>query len=182
MLLVMVLSWLSSCIITIGGLIIAPPLKVGFYEGLKLLWRGKKKENMFSGFEGDKFGRSVGGILLMDIFIFLWSLLFIIPGIIKAFSYCLTPFIISDSQGISVTDAITLSRKITYGYKGDIFVFFLSYIGWMLLSILTFGILDLLYVQPYMLTAFAGYYEELKKNALTKGVVTEADFGYPASQ
>jgi uncharacterized membrane protein len=155
---------------------------VGLFEGIKLLWRGKTKETMFTGFQEDKFGRSIGGIILMYVFIWLWTLLFIIPGIVMAFSYSMTPFIISDSKNLSAGQAIQLSKKITKGYKGDIFVFILSYFGWFMLSGLTFGLLAIFYVGPYMLTAYGGLYEELKNNALAKGVVTEADFGMVAAE
>lgn len=177
MLLVYLLTSLAAGVAVVGSIIVGPPLAVGFYEGIRLLWQGKKKEKMFTGFEEDKFGRSIGGILLMEIFVFLWSLLFIVPGIIKGLAYCLTPFIIADSKGLSAKEAISLSDKITKGYKGKIFVFLLSYIGWVLLSALTAGLLAIFYVGPYMATAFGGYYIELKKKALEDGVVTLADFG-----
>ncbi len=177
MLLVGLLSSLAGAVV-VGPIIVGPPLAVGFYEGIRLLWQGKKKERMFTGFEEDKFGRSIGGMVIMVVFIWLWSMLLIVPGIIKAFAYSMTPFIISDSKGISATDAITLSKKMTQGHKGELFVFMLSYFGWMLLSGLTFGLLAIFYVGPYMATAFGGYYTELKQKALDDGVVTLADFGY----
>jgi uncharacterized membrane protein len=177
MLLVGILTGLSGFVV-VGPIIVGPPLTVGFYEGIRMLWEGKKKDRMFTGFEEGKFGRSIGSMILMAIFIWLWSLLLIIPGIIKSFSYCLTPFIVADSKDISATDAITLSKKMTQGYKGELFVFVLSYIGWALLSGLTAGLLGIFYVGPYMMTAFGGYYVELKKKALADGVVTMADFGY----
>ncbi len=99
-------------------------------------------------------------------------------GIVKAISYSMTQFIISDSNGITGSQALEISKKITKGYKGKLFVFFLSYIGWFLLSGLTFGLLALLYVGPYMATGYGGYYLELKKKALENGIVTMADFGY----
>ena len=176
MLLVGILTGLAGATI-VGSIIVGPPLMVGFYEGIRLLWQGQKKEKMFTGFDEGKFGRSIGSMLLMAIFTWLWSLLFIIPGIIKGFAYSLTPFIVADSKNISATDAITISKKITKGYKGELFVFLLSYIGWFLLSGLTFGLLTLFYVGPYMITAFGGYYVELKNKALADGVVTLADFG-----
>jgi len=165
-----------SCVTVIGGILVAPPLMVGLLEGIRLLWHGGNAIDLFSGFKENKFGRSIGGIILMVIFIWLWMLLLIIPGIIMAFAYCLTPFIIADTKDLTAGQAIQLSKKITKGYKGDIFVFYLSFIGWLLLSGLTFGLLAIFYVGPYMLTSYAGLYEELKKNALAKGVVTEADF------
>ena len=161
----------------VGANVVGPPLAVGLFEGIKLLWRGQDAVSIFEGFSQDKFGRSIGGLVLMAIFIWLWSLLLFIPGIIMGLAYSMTPFIISDSKGLTAGQSIGLSKKLTNGYKGEIFVFFLSYIGWMLLSSLTFGLLYIFYVGPYMLVSFGGVYEELKKNALAKGVVTEADFG-----
>ena len=178
MLLYFLLSGLAGATM-IGAILVAPPLMVGLLDGIRLLWHGGNSIDLFSGFKEDKFGRSIGGIILMGIFIWLWSLLLFIPGIIMAFAYCLTPFIIADSKGLSAGQAIRLSKKITQGYKGDIFVFYLSFIGWLMLSGLTFGMLAIFYVGPYMMTAYAGLYEELKKNALEKGVVTEADFVSP---
>lgn len=177
MLLVGLLSSLAGATL-VGSIIVGPPLVVGLLEGIKLLWRGQKTENIFSGFEQDKFGRSIGAIVLMYVFIVLWSMLFFIPGIIMSLAYCLTPFIISDSKGLTAGQAIGLSKKITKGCKGKIFVFYLSYFGWFLLSGLTAGILGIFYVAPYMLTAFGGYYEELKNNAIRNGVVSISDFGY----
>ena len=175
MLLYFVLGSLAG-VTAIGAILVGPPLMVGLFEGIRLLWHGGTTINIFSGFHEDKFGRSIGGIIFMAVLIWLWTLLFIIPGIIMGIAYCLTPFIIADSKGLTAGQAIGLSKKITLGYKGDIFVFYLSFIGWLLLSGLTFGLLTIFYVGPYMLTAYAGLYEELKKNALEKGTVTEADF------
>ena len=172
-----VLTGLSEAVI-VGPIIVGGPMYVGFYEGIRMLWQGKKKDRMFTGFDSDKFGRSIIGTLLVAIFTFLWSMLFIIPGIVKALAYSMTQFIISDSKDITGKQALELSKKITKGYKGKLFVFLLSYIGWMMLSGLTAGLLAILYVGPYMATAFGGYYIELKKKALEDGVVTMADFGY----
>lgn len=160
----------------IGGILVAPPLMVGLLDGIRLLWHGGNAIDLFAGFKEDRFGRSIGGIILMYVLIWLWSLLLIIPGIIMAFAYCMTPFIIADSKGLTAGQAIQLSKKITNGYKGDIFVFYLSFIGWFMLSTLTFHLLTIFYVGPYMLTAYAGLYEELKQNAIAKGVVTEDEF------
>ena len=69
-------------------------------------------------------------------------------------------------------DASVLSERITQGYKGDVFVMGLSFIGWMLLSAFTFGVVHILYTGPYMNTAMAGLYEELMQNALQEGRIT----------
>jgi len=75
-------------------------------------------------------------VLLQEIFLLLWSFLFVIPGIIKAFSYAMTPYILYEHPEYSPTDAITESRRIMDGSKLDLFLLNLSFIGWALLSAL----------------------------------------------
>lgn len=120
---------------------------------------------------------NVGGMLFMELFTFLWTLLFIVPGIIKAIAYSMTPYILTDLPSVTTTNALKISMKMTKGYKGKIFVMFLSFIGWSILSALTGGILAVFYTGPYMSTSFAGLYVELKKNALEKGFVTAQELG-----
>lgn len=99
--------------------------------------------------------------LLMYIFIGLWSLLFVIPGIIAAISYSQAMFIMIDGE--EEPDAcIKKSKEMMYGYKLDYSVFMLSFFGWYLLCALTLGI-ALVYVAPYVSVSQALYYEELKK-------------------
>jgi uncharacterized membrane protein len=133
---------------------------------------------------GTNFFRKLGGTLWMMLFIILWSLLFIIPGIIKAFSYFFTQNILADCPNVTATQALKISMKITKGYKGEIFMFVLSFIGWWILSMFTLGILAIVYVNPYFYTADAGLYTELKKQALEDGVITYEELGEepPASE
>lgn len=98
--------------------------------------------------------------ILMNVFIFLWSLLFIIPGIVKSYSYSMTYFIMRDDETIEGSDAITKSKEMMNGHKKELFMQDLSFIGWILLSILTFGIL-LFWVVPYMNLARAEFYNKL---------------------
>jgi uncharacterized membrane protein len=99
--------------------------------------------------------------LLVSLYTFLWSLLFIIPGIIKSYSYAMTPYILLDRPELSATDAIKESEKMMDGHKMELFILDLSFIGWILLSMLTCGIL-VLYVEPYMMATKAAFYLELK--------------------
>lgn len=108
------------------------------------------------------YGRNVGGMFLRDLFIFLWSLLFIIPGIIKAYSYRMVPYILADDPSIGGKDAITASRQMMDGHKWNTFVLDLSFIGWGILSVLTLGILGIFYVHPYKASTDAELYETLK--------------------
>ncbi|MDR0463451.1 MAG: DUF975 family protein [Pseudomonadales bacterium] len=131
---------------------------------------------LFLGFKTN-FLRKVGGMLWMQLWIGLWSLLFIIPGIIKALAYYFTPNVLADCPNVTARQALKVSMKITKGYKGDVFMFILSWIGWMLLSILTCGILWIVYVGPYFYAADAGFYLELKEKALADGKITPEELG-----
>lgn len=105
---------------------------------------------------------NVKTLFLRDIFLFLWGLLFIIPGIVKSYSYRMVPYIITDHPEISGTEAITLSRKMMKGHKMEAFFFDLSFLGWILLGCITCGILLVFYVNPYYYNASAGIYNTLK--------------------
>ncbi len=167
--LTMTLSFIS----TAATFLLAPPLIVGFSSFGIRIYKNEQGDigDMFSvGFKD--YWRNVGGVLWMELFIFLWSLLFIIPGIVKAFSYFMTPYILADSKKVSPTQALVLSMRMTDGHKGEIFVMCLSFIGWWILTGLTGGILAIFYTGPYTATSFAGMYSELKQNALEKGIVT----------
>ena len=97
---------------------------------------------LFSGLKVN-FWRKVGGMLWMALFVFLWSLLFTIPGIIKGLAYFAAPYILATCPDVKAREALKLSMRITKGHKGKIFVLGLSFIGWMLLGSLTFGILTI---------------------------------------
>ena len=103
----------------------------------------------------------VWGMFLMSIFIFLWSLLLVIPGIVKMFSYSMTPFILEENPELSANEAIDRSRAMMKGHKFDFFWLLLSFIGWFLLGLLTLGI-GYLWLYPYMQTTAAAFYEDVK--------------------
>ncbi len=98
---------------------------------------------------------------LVGLFTFLWSLLFIIPGIIKTYSYSMAMFILAENKGMSALEAIKKSQTMMEGKKMDLFVLELSFLGWMLLGALTFGI-AYIWVIPYYYTAYANFYNALK--------------------
>lgn len=104
----------------------------------------------------------------------LWALLLIIPAIIKLLCYSMTSWIIAEYPSISVRKAVRVSILITKGYLFDIFLFYLSFIGWLLLSVLTGGIL-ILWVSPYIDTASTYVYLFLKETALEAGIITRED-------
>ena len=118
-------------------------------------------ENLFDGFRGGRYTRVFCAIFLVQLFTILWTLLLIIPGIIKAFSYALTPYIIMDEPELTARQAITRSCEIMQGRRWKLFCLSLSFIGWGILSILTFGI-GILWLVPYMNASVAAFYEDAR--------------------
>ena len=117
-------------------------------------------------------GRYLNVILIMFyrcLLIFLWTLLLIIPGIVKSYAYRMVPYILADNPRIDYRRAVELSNQMTMGYKLDIFILDLSFIGWYLLGALAFGI-GILFVRPYEDTTNAELYLVLRKNALEQGM------------
>jgi uncharacterized membrane protein len=95
------------------------------------------------------------------LFTTLWSLLFVIPGIIKGYEYRMIPYLMAENPDLSSEEAFALSKQMMNGQKWDAFVLDLSFIGWDILAGFTFGILSALYVQPYKNLTNAALYEEL---------------------
>lgn len=102
-------------------------------------------------FNGKYYLRRVGGYAWMTLFTFLWSLLFVIPGIVKGYSYYMTPYILAKYPEIPAKEALKLSMKIMDGRRMELFVLHLSFIGWGILTSLTFGLLGIFFVIPYMM-------------------------------
>ncbi len=164
----LLVSAVSGMTMGIGALILMPPLLIGLNMFSLKLYRGQKGDfdTVFNdGFSN--FGHKLGGYLWMELFTFLWSLLFVIPGIIKSYSYAMTPYILVDQPEVDAREALKRSMRMMDGHKWELFVFQLSFIGWALLSSLTCGILYIFYVGPYYNNAMAGYYEE-RKNAFVE--------------
>lgn len=165
------------------ALLVVPVLIVGEYGFFAAVYRGENRavRDWFATLF-DNYLRKLGGYLWMGLWIFLWTLLFWIPGIVKAYAYSMAPYILADCPEVSAQDALRLSIRMTDGYKLDIFVAGLSFLGWLFASAFTCGILYLLYVGPYMQLTFGGIYEELKRNALENGVIAPEEFeGAPVS-
>ena len=97
-------------------------------------------------------------LFLRDLYIILWSLLFIIPGIIKGYSYMLVPYILAEEPAMDNKEAFRLSREMMDGNKWHAFCLDLSFIGWHILNVFTFGLLGIFYVKPYQATASAEMY------------------------
>lgn len=115
-------------------------------------------KDLFSQF--DRFGVGFLQRLLRNLYTFLWGLLLLIPGIVKSYSYAMTPFILADHPEMTAKQAIEASKEMMDGYKGDLFVLELTFLGWDLLCILTLGI-GSLWLTPYKAAAEAAFYREL---------------------
>lgn len=115
--------------------------------------------NLFDGYKD--FWRVFGTLLLRGVYTFLWTLLLIVPGIVKSLSYAMTPFILKDNPKASYDTAIIYSMRLMQGHKMDLFVLYLSFIGWFILSCLTLGI-GFVFLVPYCQMSLARFYEEVK--------------------
>lgn len=137
------------------------PVVYGYTVMFLDLIRGVKIEfgRLFDGYKD--IGRIFGTVLLHNIYIVLWSFLLIIPGIIKAYSYAMTNFILKDYPELAYNAAIEKSMAMMSGYKMKLFLLDLSFIGWAILSCLTLGI-GFLFLAPYMQASHAAFYEDLR--------------------
>ena len=145
----MAIAGVCSAIPMVGWLVsivVCLPISWGLYIMFYQLYRERKLpalETLFIGFQD--FGRILGTMFLMQLYIFLWTLLLIVPGIIK-------------------TCSIEKSMAMMNGHKMKFFLLYLSFIGWAILCLLTLGI-GYLFLIPYMNTSVAAFYEDLKANA-----------------
>ena len=164
----------------IGGLIIGGPLVMGYIAVILTIVRGgeAKIDQMFENFSG-RFVSNMALFILQGLYVALWSMLFIIPGIVKSYSYAMAYYIQCDNPEMGANEAITRSREMMNGHKWQLFCLHFSFFGWILLSVLTCGLL-LIMVTPYMNAATAEFYEKLKRDEMiAKGIdpdATEATF------
>ena len=131
---------------------------------LELVKSKQGKIGTFFGGMFKKFFKRWGASLLISLYTFLWTMLFMIPGIVKSYAYAMTPYIMMEKPEMGINDAITKSRMMMKGHKWQLFCLDLSFTGWMLLSIVTLGI-AFFYVWPYYSTARAQFYKEVKRSA-----------------
>lgn len=160
------ISGVCSFLFSISIIFVGWPLAFGILMLFLKFVRSEQKLDVsgaFSAFKGPFYWKSIGVYLLSGIFIGLWSLLLIIPGIIKSLSYALAPYILADNPNLSVDEAIEQSMKMMKGHKMDLFLMILGYVGYSLLSILALGI-PLLWITPYYYAVFAKFYDEVKKD------------------
>lgn len=100
---------------------------------------------------------------MRSLYTWLWSLLFVIPGVIKSYEYRMIPFLLAENPDLEYQEAFRISRELMDGQKMETFILDLSFIGWLMLSGLTCGILSIFYVQPYYNLTYAELYVELQQ-------------------
>lgn len=150
------------------------PLYIGYlWTFLSVIRTGEaiKYSGLVQGFsEISMYLKILGTYILMMIYTFLWFLLFVIPGIIKAFAYSQTYFVLKDNPEIGINGAITKSRKLMHGYKWKYFVLQVSFIGWVILGLITVGI-GFIWIAPYISASNAAFYNELVRKQSSDDVV-----------
>ncbi len=119
-------------------------------------------------FQNGMYGKTVLTLFLRKLFIGLWTLLLIVPGIVKSYEYRMVPYLLADDPNMTRQDAFRLSKELMYGQKWDTFVLDLSFIGWSLLSVCTCGLLAIFYVNPYVQATNAELFLELKTSVFRK--------------
>ena len=163
-LIIFAISIACAFIPLVGGIatfIITPAFSLSFC--IIYLRLTKKEEigvgDVFSGF--NQTGRALWLNILVSFFTFLWSLLLVIPGIIKQYSYSMAFYILADNPELTAREALAKSKEMMDGHKLDLFVLQLSFIGWYLLVGITFGIAAI-YVTPYISATTANFYNSIK--------------------
>ena len=145
--------------IIVADILVFKPLQVGCRKFFVNNGRGHGENLGDMGFAfKSNYGNIVGTMFFYGLFIFLWSMLFIIPGIVKSYEYRMIPYLLAENPDITREEAFAESKRIMTGQKWNAFVYDLSFIGWLILSIFTFGILTVFYVSPYKAASDAELY------------------------
>ena len=158
----------AAALIPLGSTILSGVVSVGLIIVYLEIVRNWQCEfgDLFKGF--NNFGTNCCCGVLTSVYTFLWSLLFVIPGIVKAYSYSMSFYILADNPNMTANEAITASRTMMDGHKADLFVLHLSFIPWLLLCGITFGLAGL-YVFPYMQATKAAFYDSIKNEKVFYG-------------
>ena len=162
-------------LLSLAALILGGTVELGYAKFL--LKQHDRKElqfsDLFSQFE--RFGTGFAQKFLRILFIMLWTLLLIIPGIVKGLSYAMTPFILEEHPEMTASQAIKASMQLMDGHKMDLFILGLSFIGWSLLACLTMGI-GFLFLNPYMNAAYAAFYRDISRKQEAGRYVPPVEF------
>ena len=145
------------------------PLLLGYINSFSLMFYRSDREVLLNVKDiafRDYFMGSVG-MMAMILVSSVCSLLLVVPGIIASYALFLTPYILKDNPELSIMETLRLSRKMMEGHKMQLFKLQLSFLGWILLSVLTLGV-GLLWLMPYMMTAMAAFYQDVREQYIMK--------------
>lgn len=146
--------------------IVLIPLNIGVAQNVLAWSRGEdvnKWKVLFGGFNSAKiFFKQVGVVMLNTILCALWAILLIVPGIIKGLAYSMYPYVLRDEPDLSVWQTLKKSEAIMKGYKGKLFLLYLSFVGWFILGAFTFGILYI-WLTPYVMTSTVRFYDDVRR-------------------
>ena len=150
----------ASFLVTICAL----PLNVGLCGFLLKVERGEEHSyrDLFAFYTKEHFNTVTMGMIMMQAFIMLWSLLLIVPGIVKAYEYAMVPFILAENPDMKWKDVLARSSEMMKGNKWRYFVFCLSFLGWILLGELTCGVVLVYHAIPFMVLSCAIFYDVIK--------------------
>jgi hypothetical protein len=165
-----------SLFVTLFGIFVGAPILIGkarFYVHNR--FGSTDTGVLFSGFSRD-YLNGVGAMFVTYLFVGLWYILLIIPGIVKTVQYSMVQYILSDNSAMPGSRARQISRMLTDGEKGAIFVFWLSFLGWYILGLICFGI-GFLFVNPYFDASMAELYVFLRDRAIQSGHLNPAELG-----
>ena len=149
-----------SSILNLAQFILGGTVQLGYTQILLKQYHHQEFEigELFSQFH--RFKQGFLQSFLRTLYIALWSLLFIIPGIIKSFAYAMTPFLMADNPNMTAKEAIAASCELMDGHKGELFILGLTFIGWDILAVLSLGI-GFLWLNPYKEATYAAFYRNL---------------------
>lgn len=167
-----ILGLISALAVLLLKIFVEAGLEVGGYRFFILNQTERPKMGvMLDPFRSGHYGNVVGTMFVMKLFIGLWSLLLVVPGIVKAYEYLMVPYILAENPGMDRREAFQISKQMMDGNKMDAFVMDLSFFGWYFLSIFTCGLLAIFYVNPYRQATFAELYTENKARAYEAGYI-----------
>ncbi len=169
----------ARILVFLYSLAVSGPISLGYTSFMLKIIRNENVDpsEVLSGFE--RYGTAIVLYAVMSIFIFLWALLFIIPGIIAMYRYRLAFMVLCDNPHIGSFEAINESKRLMSGNKGKLFLLDLTFIGWMILAAMTFGI-GYLALYPYMIAASVIFYEIANGNLQPK--VSDITYGQYISE
>ena len=163
--------------LTIASIFLGPIFTVGGNRYFLKLRKGLNTDigEVTGNFKDGNYWNIVKISFVKTIKLILWTCLFFIPGIIKSYEYYLVEYILAVRPDIDSKEAFKLSKKLMDGHKMDAFILGLSFIGWNILSLFTFGLLNIVYVNPYMHATYNEFYCYVRALGIQNGLITPMD-------